>query len=61
MSKYIVKVGDVVERGQVIGYVGSTGNSTGNHLDFRILKNGENLNPALYVNPNNDPPEKTLN
>ncbi|MDF2684862.1 MAG: hypothetical protein K0S55_43 [Clostridia bacterium] len=61
MTKYIVKVGDVVERGQVIGYVGSTGNSTGNHLDFKILKNNEALNPVLYVNPDNDAPEKTLN
>ena len=61
MTKYIVKVGDVVERGQVIGYVGSTGNSTGNHLDFKIIKDGESLNPELYVNPDNNSPELTLN
>jgi murein DD-endopeptidase MepM/ murein hydrolase activator NlpD len=49
MTHYIVKKGDYVTAGQVIGYVGSTGASTGPHLHFGILYKGEYVNPANYI------------
>ena len=50
MTHYVVSKGQYVSQGQVIGYVGSTGYSTGNHLHFGISYNGKYVNPALYVN-----------
>ena len=50
MTHYIVKPGDYVQAGQVIGYVGSTGASTGPHLHFSIMYNGQHVNPASYIN-----------
>ena len=49
MSSIAVKQGEWVNQGQVIGYVGSTGNSTGPHLHFEIRINGERKNPLDYV------------
>lgn len=44
-----IRQGSHVEQGQIIGYVGSTGYSTGPHLDYRIRKNGRWLNPLTFV------------
>lgn len=49
MTYYDVSEGEYVERGQVIGYVGTTGYSTGNHLHFTIYYNGSTVNPMEYV------------
>jgi murein DD-endopeptidase MepM/ murein hydrolase activator NlpD len=45
----IVKLGDVVKKGQVIALVGSTGRSTGPHVHFEVYKNGRVVDPATYL------------
>lgn len=49
MTNFIVSAGQSVSQGQCIGYVGSTGISTGNHLHFGIAYNGAYVNPCSYV------------
>ena len=43
------KVGDKVKAGQLIGYVGTTGDSTGNHLHFEVRRDGVYYDPAEFV------------
>lgn len=47
-SSVIVDAGDWVEAGQLIGYVGSTGNSEGNHLHFEVYENGTRVDPMPF-------------
>ena len=48
-SSRLVSKNDIVKKGDVIAKVGSTGDSTGNHLHFAILKDGEYVNPMNYI------------
>jgi murein DD-endopeptidase MepM/ murein hydrolase activator NlpD len=44
-----VKTGDRVEKGDVVAIVGSTGRSTGTHLHFEVMRDGETVNPRKYL------------
>ncbi|WP_040297439.1 peptidoglycan DD-metalloendopeptidase family protein, partial [Bermanella marisrubri] len=48
-DEIVVKVGDVVRKGQVVALMGSTGRSTGPHVHFEVYKNGRTVDPAAYI------------
>ncbi len=48
MSRIKVKIGQHVKRGELIGWVGSTGRSTGPHVHYEVIKNGEKVNPINF-------------
>lgn len=49
-SRLLVTAGQRVSKGQAIALIGSTGNSTGPHCHFEVIKNGTKVNPLTYVN-----------
>ena len=53
LADYAVEVGDTVQRGDIIGYVGSTGRATGSHVHYEVLVNGRTINP-LRLLPDSD-------
>lgn len=50
LYSYQVRPGDVVRKGQIIALMGDTGLSTGPHLHYEVIKDGEKLNPVTYLN-----------
>lgn len=48
-KELLVKVGDIVKKGQVIGLMGSSGRSTGPHVHFEVFKNGRVVDPSTYI------------
>jgi murein DD-endopeptidase MepM/ murein hydrolase activator NlpD len=51
LEAMLVKPGDAVKAGQVVGLLGSTGNSTGPHCHFEVRVNGQPVNPVLFLPP----------
>ena len=56
LSRIDVKTGDTIEAGSVVGLLGSTGRSTGPHLHYEVQRNGERLDPELYMSLDADAP-----
>ncbi|SDK44568.1 Peptidase family M23 [Catalinimonas alkaloidigena] len=57
MSKIVAKEGQHIKRGDVIGYIGSTGKSTGPHLHYEVIKNGTRINPINFFYSDLSPSE----
>jgi len=51
MSRLNVQAGDRVRKGQIIGFMGSTGRSTGSHLHYEVRIDGDAVNPLSFVPP----------
>ena len=51
-SRYVVKAGQKVKKGQIICYVGNTGHSTGPHVHYEVRRAGRPVNPISYLNLN---------
>jgi len=49
LSIFIVKTGDIVRKGQIIGFLGTTGASTAPHLHYEVLKNGIHIDPISFL------------
>lgn len=49
LNNWIVESGQTVNKGEIIGYVGNSGNSTGSHLHFGVRENGKPVNPTIYI------------
>ena len=49
LSGFAVSVGEEVEKGQIIGYMGATGRTTGTHLHYEVHRNGSPVNPSNYL------------
>ena len=57
MTKYTVRKGQKVKRGDIIGFVGSSGKSTAPHLHYEVHKDGKKINPAYYFHNDLSPAE----
>ena len=51
LTRFAVRPGTQVKRGDVIGYVGSTGRSTGPHLHYEVWADGRPINPSQFLMP----------
>ena len=51
-DKLLVKAGEIVKKGDVIGLMGSSGRSTGPHVHFEVLRNGRNIDPTRFISGN---------
>ena len=60
LSKFAVRVGQKIKRGDVIGYVGSTGTSTAPHLHYEVEKNGKKINPVNFYSNDLTPEQYDL-
>ena len=60
LNKFVVREGQQVKRGQLIGYVGSTGKSTGAHLHYEVLKDDVQVDPIHFFYNNLTPEQYDL-